>query len=62
MVYCIDHSLVTSASSGVLVNRVRLLESLAFVALRRMMSEIVYYKTKADRDVYFVTLLTTVPR
>jgi uncharacterized protein len=34
-VYCIDHGLVTSVSSGILTNRDSLLENIVFTALRR---------------------------
>ena len=53
-VYCIDHSLVTSVSSGILVNSGHLLENLVFTALRRLHPEIYYYRTKAGREVDFV--------
>ncbi len=53
-IYCIDHSLVTSISSGILVNSGRLLENLVFTALRRIYQNIYYYKTKAGREVDFV--------
>ena len=39
-IYCIDHSLVTSVSSGILVNSGHLLENLVFNALRRTSEEI----------------------
>lgn len=53
-IYCIDHSMVTSVSSGVLVNSGHLLENLAFTALRRIYPAIYYYKTKSGREVDFV--------
>ncbi|MCU0577985.1 MAG: ATP-binding protein [Desulfobacterota bacterium] len=53
-VYCIDHALVTSVSSGVLVNSGHLLENLVFVALRRFHPGIYYYKTGTGREVDFV--------
>jgi predicted AAA+ superfamily ATPase len=53
-IYCIDHTLVTSISSGILVNSGHLLENLVFIALRRVMSDIFYYKTKAGREVDFI--------
>lgn len=53
-VYCVDHSLVTSVSSGVLVNSGHLLENLTFTALRRVYPKIYYYKTKAGREVDFI--------
>ncbi|MEW6220000.1 MAG: DUF4143 domain-containing protein [Thermodesulfobacteriota bacterium] len=53
-VYCIDHALVTSVSSGILVNSGHLLENLVFTALRRLYQEICYYRTRAGREVDFV--------
>lgn len=53
-VYCIDHSLVTSVSSGILVNSGHLLENLVFTALRRLHTEVYYYKTKAGKEVDFI--------
>ena len=53
-VYCIDHALVASVSSGILVNSGHLLENLVFTALRRLHPEIYYYKTKTGREVDFV--------
>ena len=53
-IYCIDHALVTSVSSGILVNSGHLLENLVFTALRRLHPEIYYYKTKTGREVDFL--------
>lgn len=53
-IYCIDHALVTSTSSGILVNSGHLLENLVFTALRRTTPVIFYYKTKSGREVDFV--------
>jgi Predicted ATPase (AAA+ superfamily) len=53
-IYCVDHALVTSVSSGILVNSGHLLENLVFMALRRLHPEIYYYKTKGGREVDFV--------
>ncbi|TFE70727.1 AAA family ATPase [Methylacidiphilum caldifontis] len=53
-VYCIDHALVTSVSSGILINSGHLLENLIFTALRRLHQEIYYYKTKNGREVDFI--------
>jgi predicted AAA+ superfamily ATPase len=53
-IYCIDHALVRSISSGILVNSGHLLENLVFVALRRVTSAIFYYKTKNGREVDFI--------
>ena len=53
-IYCIDHALVTSVASGILVNSGHQLENLVFTALRRVYPEIFYYKTCAGREVDFV--------
>ena len=53
-VYCIDHALVTSVTSGILVNSGHLLENLVFTALRRVSPDIYYYKTKGGHEVDFV--------
>lgn len=60
-VYCIDHALVTSISSGILTNRDSLLENLVFTALRRVTPEIFYHKTKSGREVDLVALLPSGP-
>jgi predicted AAA+ superfamily ATPase len=44
-VYCVDHALAASVSSGILSNRDSLLENLVFTALRRVTPEIFYHKT-----------------
>jgi hypothetical protein len=56
-VYCIDHALVASVSSGILVNSGRLLENLVFTAPRRLRPEIYYYKTKTGRELDFIVPL-----
>ncbi len=53
-IYCVDHSLVTSVASGILVNSGHLLENLVFTALRRIHPAIYYYKTKTGREVDFI--------
>lgn len=55
-IYCIDHALVRSISSGILTNSGHLLENLVFVALRRVAREIFYFKSKSGREVDFVAL------
>ncbi|MCG9075450.1 ATP-binding protein [Laribacter hongkongensis] len=60
-VYCIDHALAASISSGILTNRDSLLENLVFIALRRVTPEIFYYRTKTGREVDLVALLPSVP-
>jgi predicted AAA+ superfamily ATPase len=61
-VYCIDHALVTSVSSGILVNSGHLLENLVFTALRRLHPEIYYYKTRTGREVDFIVPMRGRPR
>lgn len=56
-IYCIDHALVTSVSSGILVNSGHLLENLVFTALRRITPEIYYYKSKNGRETDFIALM-----
>ncbi len=53
-IYCIDHSLVMSINSGILVNSGHLLENLIFTAMRRVTPDISYYRTKTGREVDFV--------
>ena len=53
-IYCIDHALVRSVSSGVLVNDGHLLENIVFLALRRSGAKIFYHRTKNGRKVDFV--------
>jgi hypothetical protein len=55
-VYCIDHALTASISSGILTNRDSLLENLVFTSLRRVTPEIFYHKTKTGREVDIVAL------
>ena len=53
-IYCVDHAMVTSVASGVLVNSGHLLENLVFSTLRRIFSQIFYYKTKSNKEVDFL--------
>jgi predicted AAA+ superfamily ATPase len=53
-IFCVDHALVTSVASGILVNAGHLLENLIFTALRRISSNIYYYKSKGGLEVDFV--------
>lgn len=55
-IYCIDHALVTSVGSGILVNSGHLLENLVYIALRRITPDIFYFKNKGGREVDFVAL------
>jgi len=53
-IYCIDHGLVRSIGLGILRNSGHLLENLVFVGLRRITSDIFYYRTAQGREVDFV--------
>jgi len=53
-IYCIDHALVTSVASGILVNSGHLFENLVFMALRRIHPEVYYYKTASGREIDFI--------
>ncbi len=55
-VYCVDHAMVASVGSGILVNRGHLLENLVFTALRRKTPDIFYGKTKGGGEVDFIAL------
>ena len=61
-IYCIDHALVTSTASGILLNSGHLLENLVFLALRRMSADIFYYKCKSGKEVDFTVLRPDSPR
>jgi predicted AAA+ superfamily ATPase len=56
-IYCIDHALVRSVSSGILVNSGHLLENLVFTALRSIYPTIYYYRTKSGKEVDFIVQL-----
>ena len=53
-IYCIDHALARSVSSGVQDTDGRLLENIVFLALRRTGAKIYYYRAKSGREVDFV--------
>ena len=53
-IYCIDHALVSSVSSGILVNTGHELENLVCVALRHHYQSIFYYRTNSGREVDFL--------
>jgi predicted AAA+ superfamily ATPase len=55
-IYCVDHAMVTSVASGVLINSGHLLENLVFSTLRRTFSQIFYYKTQSNKEVDFLIL------
>ena len=53
-IYCIDHAMVNAVNSGIMVNSGRLLENIVFMALRRLTTQIYYYKTDKGREVDFI--------
>ena len=56
-IYGIDHALVSSVASGILINAGHLLENLTFIALRRVTPQLFYYKTSTGREVDFLAQL-----
>jgi len=56
-VYCVDHALVTSVASGILINAGHLLKNLVFTALRRVTPEVYYYRTQGGSEVDFIAQL-----
>ncbi len=53
-IYCIDHAMVTSTASGILVNSGHLLENLIFITIRRTTESIFYYRTNNGLEVDFI--------
>jgi predicted AAA+ superfamily ATPase len=53
-IYAVDHALIRSTSTGILVNDGHLLENLVFVDRRRRGTEVYYYRTRSGREVDFV--------
>ena len=53
-IYGVDHALMSSLSSGILVKDGHLLENLVFAGLRRATSQISYFKSHRGRKVDFV--------
>lgn len=53
-IYAIDHALVRSCSSGILVNSGHLLENMVFMDGRRRGRSLSYYRTRNGREVDFV--------
>lgn len=56
-IYCIDHALVRSVVSGILLNTGHLLENLVYTILRRQTKDIYYYRTKGNREVDFIAIM-----
>lgn len=53
-IYSIDHALIRSVTSGILVNSGHLLENIVYIALRRKNSDIYYYKTATNQEIDFL--------
>lgn len=53
-IYCIDHALVPSVASGIMINSGHLLENLVFCHLRRQSTLIYFYRTSRGREVDFI--------
>ncbi len=53
-IYAIDHALIRSTSTGILVNDGHLLENLVFLDRRRRGIELHYYRTRSGREVDFI--------
>lgn len=53
-IYSIDHALIRSVTSGILVNSGHLLENIVYIALRRKNSDIYYYKTTTNQEIDFL--------
>jgi len=55
-VYCIDHAMINSVTSGISANSGHLLENIIFLHLRRTTENIYYYRTSSGKEVDFVWL------
>ncbi len=55
-VYCIDHAMINSVSSGISANSGHLLENMVFLHLRRMTDSLYYYRTNNGKEIDFVWL------
>jgi predicted AAA+ superfamily ATPase len=58
-IYCIDHAMVNSVTSGIMVNSGHLLENMVFMELRRFFTEIYYYRTAKNQEVDFMVIAPT---
>ncbi len=54
-VYMVDHAMIRSISSAILINSGHILENLVFCALRRTGTAIFYYRTVSGKEVDFIT-------
>ncbi len=55
-VYCIDHAMINSVTSGISANSGHLLENIIFLHLRRMTESLYYYRTSNGKEIDFVWL------
>jgi len=55
-VYCIDHAMINSVTSGISANSGHLLENIIFLHLRRMTEGLYYYRTSKGKEIDFVWL------
>ena len=55
-IYCVDHGILQSVSSGILRNRGHLLENMVFTTLRSETGAIYYYRTANGKEVDFIAL------
>ena len=55
-VYCIDHAMINSVTSGISANSGHLLENIIFLHLRRMTESLYYYRTSKGKEIDFVWL------
>ncbi len=53
-IYAVDHAMVRSCSTGILVNKGHLLENMVFIDGRRRGRDLYYYRTRNGREVDFV--------
>ena len=53
-IYCVDHALIRSVGTGILVNSGHELENIVFCQLRRWSHAIHYYRTADGREVDFI--------
>jgi len=53
-IYCVDHAIIRSVSASILINSGHILENIVFMSLRRLHSEIFYYKTAGNLEVDFI--------
>jgi predicted AAA+ superfamily ATPase len=55
-VYCIDHAMISSVTSGISANSGHLLENIIFLHLKRMTDSLYYYRTRNGKEIDFIWL------